>query len=194
MKFNPVVRTATAVVAIGALASLAACASTPAAPEEPDAGSSTGIEIPGATEDQAAKFNELYEAAVESGNTDIVFYGPSATTSTALLKVFTDRFPELSVTLKHLDMAVADKPTVTGPGKTGKTGKTGKAGKTGKGEPKTVEPPPVDPKVTDPKATETRPRTDGTDVKLIDPGTEGTAEDGAPAIGVTIERAKPGRS
>lgn len=105
MKFNPVVRTATAVVAIGALASLAACASTPAAPEEPDAGSSTGIEIPGATEEQAAKFNELYEAAVESGNTDIVFYGPSATTSTALLKVFTDRFPELSVTLK--DMADA---------------------------------------------------------------------------------------
>lgn len=105
MKFNSAIRIATAAVAVGALASLAACSSAPEEPKPSDGGESSGIEIPGATPEAVEKLNALYEEAVESGNTDIVFYGPSASTSEALLSVFTERFPELSVTLK--DMADA---------------------------------------------------------------------------------------
>ncbi|WP_309128277.1 extracellular solute-binding protein [Microbacterium sp.] len=104
MKFTSALRVATAAVAIGSLASLAACSSSAAPPAEPG-GSGETIEIPGASAEATEKLNELYQAAVESGNTDIVFYGPSASTSQALLEVFTDRFPEVSVTLK--DMADA---------------------------------------------------------------------------------------
>lgn len=103
MKFNSAIRLATVTVAISTLAALSACSS--AAPEPTTDGGSKGVEIPGATAKASEKLNELYQAALDSGSTDIVFYGPSASTSEALLEVFTERFPGLSVTLK--DMADA---------------------------------------------------------------------------------------
>lgn len=96
-------RLTTAFVVIGAMAGLTACSSNNGSPANPptdngdESTQSAQIELDGVSEEGLAHINELYEAAISSGNNKVVVYGPSASTNKAMNAVFEERFPGITV-------------------------------------------------------------------------------------------------
>lgn len=79
-------------LALATALALTSCASDDgSAGEEADT-----IELDGASADVNAYVNDLYQSALDSGNTSVVVYGPAPSTDKALYDAFTARFPGIT--------------------------------------------------------------------------------------------------
>lgn len=96
------IRWASVAVGAGTLA-LAGCSSGDALPVD------EVISVPGATAEGNEFMNELYRDAVDSGATQIVLYGASQSTSSAMFERFSERFPGITI----VPQDAADSQTLT---------------------------------------------------------------------------------
>ncbi|WP_072803249.1 ABC transporter substrate-binding protein [Rhodococcoides yunnanense] len=81
-----------AIVVVASVAGLVGCGSTPA-----PVASGTVIEVPGATAEGNDYMNTLYRNALDSGKTDAVLYGASASSAAGMFAKFSERFPGISI-------------------------------------------------------------------------------------------------
>lgn len=73
---------------------LAGCSSSTASTTPAE---SAAITVPGVSDEGNAFMNELYQSAIESGNTEIVMYGPAVSTDEKLFEAFSEFFPEITI-------------------------------------------------------------------------------------------------